>query len=171
MPTISDVLQAKKTVLWPARSKVKSPGTQRDVDLELDCPLAGMKGRLVLYVRVNTLLSDLFSIGLRLEMPRAAPSLLVRLNGGHGPHRNPDGSMIEMGQPHIHVPTAAEMVADYTSKVKLAQADKVGCAQPTEAWPFFEAWANIAHDARMPGLIAAMCDAASQMEFEEALHG
>jgi hypothetical protein len=166
MPTISDLLLAKKTVSWPALQKVKSPPTQLDVDFGLSCSLAGLTGRLVLYVRVNTLLSDLFSIGLRLEMPRRTPSLIVRLNGGHGPHRNPDGSMISRHQPHIHVPTAKEMVADYTSKVKLEQADPVQYAQPTSAWPFFENWANITPDPKVATLIAKMCTS-TQLDFED----
>jgi hypothetical protein len=171
MPTIEDVLLAKKTVLFPARPKVKSPSTQRDVDLELDCQLPDLKARIVLYIRVNTLFTELFSIGLRLEMKGAAPSLIVRLNGGHGPHKNPDGTMIAMGQPHIHVPTPQELVSDFKSKVKLVKAEPVPCGDPASAWPFFESWARITPDRRMTTLVTAMCDAGKQMEFEEALRG
>jgi hypothetical protein len=97
---------------------------------------------------------------------------LVKLQAaGRSPKLPQPASAVAHVQPHIHVPTTRELASDFKSKVKLVQAEKVPCPDPISAWPFFEDWARIVPDRRMATLVAAMCDAGKQMEFEEALHG
>jgi len=180
MPTLQDILAAPKTVNWPAKGKIKSPPTQVDADLELSCGVSGMRGQLVLYVRVNTILPESFSIGLRLEPQGKKPSLLVRLNGWHGPHPNPDGTIIPGHTAHIHLPTAKELAGDYTGKVELRTAVElqplVGLVLPSppdvvSVWPFFQQYLNIAPDPRVTTLLSELCDSTSQQSLEDALNG
>lgn len=171
MPTIQDVLQAPKTPTWPARRKLKSPDTQTEVDIDLACTLPGLKGQLVLYARVLTELPEIFSVGLKVEMRGRAPSLIIRANGGHGQHKNPDGTIIPAKQPHIHVPTSEELSSEYSSKVKLVKALPIDHADAVSAWSYLAQELNIEDDGRVTRLVSELCATNPQIALEEALHG
>ncbi|NNB89914.1 hypothetical protein HI292_30700 [Corallococcus exiguus] len=129
------------------------------------------KGRLILYARINTLLPESFSLGLRLEGKGVRTSLLVRLNGWHGPHPNPDKSVIPRNTPHIHIPTKQELAGDYAGKVALKAAVELqpmmNAALPnppaiTDVWPFFAEYLKIQSDGRVDDLLAHLSGATPQ---------
>ena len=67
-----------------------------------------IKGALISYIRINVELPESFSIGLRYHPKAGAPTVLLRVNGDHGPHKNPDRSRFFEGS-HIHEPHGIEM--------------------------------------------------------------
>ena len=68
------------------------------LDLQLSASTAGT---FFVFVRVLRALNENFSIGLRYEEAGFGNVVLLRVNGDHGRHRNPDGGIISEG-PHIH---------------------------------------------------------------------
>ena len=105
MLTVGDLLIAPKRVVATKllrKNKAHPSHLEWDVDLE-----STVAGRFTLSVRVNRALPESFSIVLRFAPELGPPSVLVRVNGDHGPHRDPDGKVLA-GGPHLHAPTDAE---------------------------------------------------------------
>lgn len=95
--TIASLIAVPKTVHRPFRALSQDPENAR-LDLEL---AAATPGRFFVFIRVLRALSENFSIGLRYEEPGLGVLVLLRVNGDHGRHQNPGGSVIPDG-PHIH---------------------------------------------------------------------
>jgi hypothetical protein len=73
-----------------------------DAYLRLEIHLeAAAPGQFRVFVRILRALSENFSIGLCYSEPAQADAVILRVNGDHGSHRNPDGGMIAQG-PHVH---------------------------------------------------------------------
>jgi hypothetical protein len=96
-PSVADLLAIPKTV-----SRVFRVSTQDAEHARLDIELAAAcAGAFHVYVRVLRALNENFSVGLRLVQTGVGDTVLLRVNGDHGGHRNPDGGAIAQG-PHVH---------------------------------------------------------------------
>lgn len=174
MPSTRDLLDTLKIVRWPARPKVKSPPTQADCDLDLECPdLPEWKGRLVLWVRVNTLLPESFSIGIRFETKGLPPLVLARLNGGHGPHENPDGTRVERHQPHLHLPLEVQMNVPPSRAIRLEHATPLDweLLDVALAWRRFATLLNVRPDEQVDALMSELRDTGAEQLTLGDLHG
>jgi len=103
--TIRDVLLAPKTVVLPVRLRTKSNPAHRAWDLSLASSIAG---DLAVYFRVNVMLPEDFSVGMRHKPPSSPANVLIRVNGDHGHHKNPDGYKFSFGA-HVHMPTQGQL--------------------------------------------------------------
>lgn len=163
--TISEILALPKTVALPAKPKIKSNEAHREWDVALS--VQGIPGKLVVYVRTNIALIESFSIGLRLELPGQKAAVLVRVNGDHGPHRNPDKTRVS--GPHIHGPTAAEAASDVIpgfDPVFARSLDPAAAGRLPDAWAIFCQEAGIAYDAGAHAIVGRMHATGSQMDLE-----
>jgi hypothetical protein len=95
--SVATLLSIPKTIARTFRTATHDPEHARlDLELAATCP-----GNFHVYVRVLRALSENFSVGLRFSAPGTGETVLLRVNGDHGAHRNPDGGMIAEG-PHVH---------------------------------------------------------------------
>ena len=107
MRSVGELLELEKWVAGeqPKPRKASHLGHQGwNIGLEVADPDAGS---FTVIVRVNQVLHESFTVGLRYQERGSQALMLLRVNGDHGGHGNPDGSRIESG-PHLHAPTAAE---------------------------------------------------------------
>jgi len=95
--SVAELLAVPKTIARSFRVSSQDPEHAR-LDLAV---AAGCPGSFHVYVRVLRALNENFSVGLRFAAPGAGETVLLRVNGDHGAHRNPDGAMIAEG-PHVH---------------------------------------------------------------------
>ena len=105
MITVAELLAVRKRV--SGRPKLMSdagPNTRWDIPISAD-----IGGQFVAFVRINTVLPEDFSIGLRYNDTGLHAQVRVRVNCHGQGHRNPDGSMVPEG-PHIHLPGPGQMV-------------------------------------------------------------
>lgn len=94
--SIADLVAIPKTVARAFRTSTRDAEHVRlDLELAASCP-----GTFHVFVRVLRALSESFSIGLRYEA-QPGDTVLLRVNGDHGRHRNPDGGFLIEG-PHVH---------------------------------------------------------------------
>jgi len=95
--SIADLIVRPKTIAAKIRGDGDDPVHARlDLALDSDTP-----GRFQAFVRVKRVLKENFSIGLRYLDDDGGDAILIRVNGDHGGHRNPDGGVILSG-PHVH---------------------------------------------------------------------
>lgn len=106
--TIGELLDAPKVLAGSARRKAKSYPGYHDLDIEAQ---SSSGGRFIVFIRVNAALIESFSIGLRWVGEEVGGLVLLRLNGDHGGHANPDGSRFEEGA-HLHAPTTDERLLE-----------------------------------------------------------
>lgn len=105
MFTVRQLIEVSKRAIPPARKVTKSNKAFRAWDLHVE---ADIPARLIVYIRVNVDITENFSIGLRYQPNNGAPIVLVRVNGDHGPHGNPDGTRFSEGS-HVHFPLPGEL--------------------------------------------------------------
>ncbi len=103
-----------------------------------------------MFVRVNNELAESFSLGLTYEAPGIRRAPILRVNGDHGSHTNPDKTRIVCG-PHIHYPVESvlDLPADGDRHDEYAVQLPDDVRTPMLAWPVFRAKANIEEDARL----------------------
>ncbi len=133
--TVEELLRWPKEPVSPARARKKSQSAYRAWDLLLR---ANLPGQLFVYVRTNVDLPESFSVGLRYHPPQGAPSVLLRVNGDHGGHRNPDGTRFSSGA-HVHAPTTAELAAPYQPGM-WSDGPPFATLLPTHSLPLLVAW-------------------------------
>ena len=156
MPTVGELLALPKSVVLPAKPKAKANQAHREIDLDVEAP--GVAGRFVVFVRVNIHLSESFSIGLMYHSIGKETAMLLRMNGDHGGHQNPDGSRIEEG-PHLHAPTPDEALQDPAPHFEPKMATSVTAEQAgvlSDAWLFFCQAAKIGNPAIVADLMKQM---------------
>lgn len=103
--TVADLLAEPKAFGSGMQKKAKSNKVQLEWDVKL---LAACPGEFIAYVRVPSNLPEEWSVGLRYAMSGERPAVLLRMNGNHGAHMNPDRSRFSHG-PHIHRPMEIEL--------------------------------------------------------------
>lgn len=87
----------------PKEVKATKPRTKTHPGhLRIDLPLHSEFAGLTAFVRQSTALIESFSIGLLYEVTGREPIIILRVNGDHGRHRNPDGTVFS--GPHVHEP-------------------------------------------------------------------
>ena len=156
MPTVGELLALPKSVVLPAKPKAKANQAHREIDLEVQA--SGAPGHFLVYVRVNVHLAESFSIGLRYHAVGKEASQLLRLNGDHGGHQNPDGSRLEEG-PHLHAPTPDEASQEPAQHFEPRMATPVVAAQAIslpDAWLFFCQAAKIGNPASAADVLKQM---------------
>jgi hypothetical protein len=97
IPTIAALIAAPNGV-----QKVLPASGENPENIRLDVALKSeLDGQFFVFVRVLRALNENFSIGLRYELGGFGSVVLLRVNGDHGGHKNPDGGVISEG-PHVH---------------------------------------------------------------------
>jgi len=92
----------------PKEIKASKPRTKTHPGhLRIDLPLQSEIPGLTAFVRQSTALTESFSIGLLYEVTGREPIIVLRVNGDHGRHRNPDGTVFR--GPHVHEPRGSEL--------------------------------------------------------------
>jgi hypothetical protein len=104
--TVAQLLCVPKRVRLPERVVTKSHQSHRAWDLNLD---SDNPGEFSVYVRVNVRLPESFSIGLRYRAERGPLNVILRINGDHGSHTNPDGFIMDGA--HVHMPNGVQLQA------------------------------------------------------------
>lgn len=104
MPTVSELLLVRKTVVLPLRVRPKPNPAHRAWELELHSPASA---EFAVFFRVNLHLPESFSIGLTCRDPGGGLHVLLRVNGDHGGHQNPDGYRVEGA--HMHLPSSSAL--------------------------------------------------------------
>lgn len=95
--SIESLIATPKAIAKRIRNKNDDPVHARlDLLLESELP-----GKFYAFVRVRRALKENFSIGLRYLDGDGGDIVLLRVNGDHGKHRNPDGGILAFGA-HVH---------------------------------------------------------------------
>ena len=94
---------ARQLIALPKRFGSKMPAvgsgpsdTQIDFRLTCDCP-----GQMWLHVRINRTLHENYSVILEYRPTSGPSTMLARVNGDHGLHKNADGTIVS--GPHLHL--------------------------------------------------------------------
>ena len=144
------------------RPRVSTRGLNVEVDLAIEWA-GGGPGRFTTYVRQQTDLMEKFSVGLRWEMPRRGDVHIVRVNGQHGPHQNPDGSVVADCM-HAHYWRLAEPpLMDRQPKWAVALPGNRRC-NVAGAWDALCAIANISCDPTIDRVVNDLLKQASQTD-------
>jgi hypothetical protein len=163
--TIGELLRCRKDLVPPARAKKKAHPAYRAWDLQLQ---AHVPGQFIVYVRINVDLPESFSTGLRYHPPQGAPSVLLRVNGDHGGHRNPDGTRFSSGA-HVHAPTEAEL-AQRCQPGMWAEGPPFAALLPVHTLSLVDGWrelvtrTNIGDSPDVRRVIAKMSASVDQLE-------
>jgi hypothetical protein len=165
--TIRELLALPKKAHAPGRRKKKSHAAHRAWDLSLSVD-AEIDGALIAYIRLSIDLPESFSIGLRYQPLAGSPTVLLRVNGDHGPHRNPDGFRFLEGS-HIHEPMESDLdlpvsASSWAEGPPFAFVLKPQILRLAEGWHIFCERATIAKAEDIRRIIAKMASGDEQME-------
>jgi hypothetical protein len=107
--------------------------------IRLDAKTPGLSA----FVTVNVRLAELFSIGLRYDSPDSGTVVVLRVNGDHGRHKNPNGEIIR--GPHLHIPDAGALDTRPSAGYRLLFAEPLPPENRilTKAWALFCSRANV----------------------------
>jgi hypothetical protein len=165
MPTFRQLLEAPKVVASPARARNVSKPGHRGIEVKLDAPTVTGSFRAVL--RVNERMVERFSCILTYE-DRGLPTLaLLRVNGDHGIHRNPDGTVIT--GPHIHFPANLSASPEVDSEPEAADVIDQRNAVMTFAWDYFCQQVNVHMPNNVAKAVGRLHTALSQGSLDEFL--
>jgi hypothetical protein len=158
LPTVLEAVFVPKTVIVPERVRIKSNPAHKAWNVSLSHG-GGFAGTFEAYVRVNTRLPESFSLGLVFRAPGVDTCVLVRVNGDHGAHKNPDGSSFKQGA-HCHhpmPPDASKLVSAVTWAEGPPHADLLDpCPAPfslSVAWTFLARVTGIVTDQNVDAMI------------------
>ena len=107
MPTFIELLSCAKHAETKPKRVNKANPAQRGWDIALT---ADLEGDFSAFLRINARLPELCSAGLCYAATAGGKVTLLRVNGEHGAHSNPDGSRV-VGA-HIHGPTPAQLYVE-----------------------------------------------------------
>jgi hypothetical protein len=165
--TIREALALPKRVEPPGRRRNKTHPSHRQWDLALAMD-AEIGGVLVVGIRINVDLPESFSLLLRYQPHEGPAAILLRVNGDHGPHKNPDGRRFLEGS-HVHAPLEADL--DLPLSVAGAWAEGPPFATPlepqivrlTEGWRVLSERATILQTAENRRIIEKIAAGDAQM--------
>jgi hypothetical protein len=162
--TFRQILSAPK-VITAQRIRPQSKAGHIGVGVDLSCP--SIAGELSVVIRLNEALTESFSIVLRYEYEHSPVIAVLRVNGDHGQHRNPDGILVS--GPHVHRPLEAELDTAPMPAFEPRFAEPVAPhhAQSPYAWALFLERAAIAPHEKMASRIAKMHTTFSQESFDD----
>lgn len=158
-PTIEQLVAWPKTVSGTARSRTDDASYRLDVPLVSSAP-----GSFRVFVRILRDLAEHFSMGLAYRTaPGAQETVLIRLNGDHGHHKNPDGGQIESG-PHLHffIPPLLLEPPPPGAKHKWAWPLPPEFVSAQLAWPKFCEHASVVSTSKVDRSIRKLYRAAAQ---------
>jgi hypothetical protein len=160
MPTaVTDLLAIPKYARWPPRRKVKSKFLHRELDIPLD---AEADGEFTVFLRLHTRYLEMFSIGLRYATPGQRDVVLIRVNGDHGSHKNPDGTIVS--GPHLHMPTVNQDPTELRSKGPATAASlDPRCNNLPAAWSKFRELISLSPQAEVDRLVVRLYLVGSQL--------
>ncbi len=163
MATFRELFDAPKEIA-SAQFRQKSNGGHRGINVRLKCDI---EGSLSAVVRVNLTLVENFSCILVFEHDGIAAIDVLRVNGDHGEHRNPDGQLIN--GPHVHLPTDIDVSAFALGRPSFGIAIDRRCALLPFAWQEFCSRVNIAPHEAMASAVSRLHSALSQESFDDPL--
>jgi hypothetical protein len=134
---VGELLALPKRAIGKPREKKKASPAFRQWSIALECE--GVDGRFSVAVRTNATLAESFSLVLCYQPPKGRTTVLLRVNGPHGRHRNPDGSILD-GGPHAHLPTPNELdelPPEWPEGPPTAAALPEATQNMSHAWPHF----------------------------------
>lgn len=99
MPTYAQLLAVPKTMASTVKPRVASKPGHRGIDVAI---MSDMPGTFGAFIRVSARLVEHFSCGLVYEAEGLPVVTVLRVNGDHGGHTNPDGAKVSGA--HIHWP-------------------------------------------------------------------
>jgi hypothetical protein len=147
MPTLKELVEVGKAVAEGPVSRTKSPPTQKDLNFKLAHPTASnVPGTFSIFVRLNTALPDSFSVGLVYESPTVKPLTILRVNGSHAPHKNPDGSVVPRNTAHIHQPYAEQPAKEVWAGFSADWALQLPPITLIQAWDLLLSTAHVTPD-------------------------
>jgi hypothetical protein len=171
MRTVGELLALPKTVPGdPPRPREVSHYGHRGWNIKVSAAGAA-PGEFKAFLRVNSKLPEQFSIGLVYEEPGIVPVVLVRVNGDHGRHPNPDGTVIEEG-PHIHAPNDAERLLPpparaWSNGPAMATALGPDHNHLAIAWKRFAQEVTISENSDISGFMSGVHEKLSQLVAED----
>lgn len=152
--TIFELIELPKTIELPVRPRHKAHPSHQEFDVVLS---AEDPGTFRLVIRGSGAFFESFSLILLYSRPGIRPAVLLRLNGDHGYHNNPDGSHID-GVPHLHMfPYGVLFEAVSDKQPDHAIELPAELSTPARAWPIFREVAHINDDPRMAKHLARVC--------------
>lgn len=164
--TIGELLDAPKILEGSSRRKPKAQPGYHDLDFEVT---SSTSGKFVVFIRVNAALIESFSIGLRWVGEDVGGLILLRLNGDHGGHANPDGSRFEEGA-HLHAPAAEERQLEACAGFEPRFATLVPeCSMLSAAWERFCEYAGVTSHPRLDALVRQIQASGAQLDWMESL--
>jgi hypothetical protein len=164
LPNVASLLAVPKRVerILPLRLK---DAEHARFDVALSAPVVG---RFVVFVRVLRALNENFSIGLRYEAADFGSTVLFRVNGDHGSHRNPDGSYFSEG-PHVHTfrSPARELPPRSGAETKWAWPLEPQNLSLPCAWKTFSSLVFLDQDAKVDKQIQTLYTSLAQLQLIE----
>jgi hypothetical protein len=162
--TVASLIAMPKTIEHLGPLRTKEPDHVR-LDIEL---AAAAPGRFVVFVRVLRALSENFSIGLRYEEAGLCNTVLLRVNGDHGSHRNPDGSYFPEG-PHVHTfrNPARELPPRSGAEAKWAWPLPPEHVSLIRAWKTFSSLVFLSEDTKVDKRIYSLYTSLAQLQFPQ----
>lgn len=132
MPTVRQLIEAPKQIT-SSKPRSRSHYGHRGVDFSV----VSTAGSFGIVVRVNERICESYSMILRYQPPGSPTTILLRVNGDHGEHKNPDGSLVY--GPHLHQPADDWMDAEFSADVVVSNATPLPgqCRQLTFGWQRF----------------------------------
>jgi len=152
--SIIELVELPKVLVFPPRPRVKKHPSHQEFDLQLE---ADDPGTFRLIVRGSGELFESFSLVLLYQRAGLRGTPLLRVNGDHGYHTNPDGTRIEC-VPHMHMHTYGELLsAPADGHPEHAIPLPATINTPAQAWPIFREASHINDDPRMAKHLARVC--------------
>ncbi len=146
-PTLYELLMAPKTLVMPPKRRVKAHPSHAEIDVPIACE---MPGEFVFFARVSLDLAESYTLGLRYEAPGFRSVPILRVNGDHGAHSNPDKTRFT-GGPHVHMAEFGYLClpADGERRDQYAVQIDENILTPLAAWPLFRFYSNIEDSAQV----------------------
>lgn len=116
-PTWRQIVDAEKVVASKRFRSTVSSGSVR-LRVKVSCPQ--LPGKCMVYVRLLQQLVENYSCILTYQPPFDEPIRVLRVNGPHGGHRNPDGRVLFV--PHLHRARPAREHVAPTPRLKIDHA-------------------------------------------------
>lgn len=163
-PTFQQIISARKAIA-AHRVRAQSKPGHIGINVELSCP--DIAGRLSVVIRMTVALIESFSIVLRYERDHFPCVAILRVNGDHGQHRNPDGTIVT--GPHVHAPVPSEMNSIPTKdfEPRFAEAVAARYVQLPFAWALFRERVALEPHEQMADRIRRMHTTYSQETFDD----
>jgi hypothetical protein len=150
VPTFRELIEVRKEI--KVSRKPYLCNGNHSIDLRVRSEHAGLS----VFVRQSVALVENFSIGLRFEVPGEDVAILLRVNGNHGMHKNPDGTVLR--GPHTHEPLEMHLGLSPWGRYDPKQGRQLDqkCCAIVNGWEVFCQIANVAKNAQVASAITKL---------------